>query len=97
MEVDAGDALADLEAARLRRAGVEDDAGEVDAEGEGRLGLELVLPAAEQQVGEGDTGAVHLDQHVVRAGDRLGDLADLDVGGTGEGDDLGCAHGGQPT
>jgi len=94
VQVDARDPLADLEGARLRRARVEDDAGEVDAEGEGRLGLELVFPTTQQQVGEGDAGAVHLDQHVVRAGDGLGDLTDLDVGGTGERDDLGCAHGG---
>ena len=74
-------------------AGVEDHAGEVDAEREGRLGLELVLPTAQQEVGERDADAVHLDQHVVGGRDGRVDLAHLDVGGTGERDDLDCAHG----
>jgi hypothetical protein len=86
---DARDALAHDEVAA---AGVEHLAGEVDPEVEGRLGLHLVLPAAQQQVGEGDPDAVHLDQHVVGSGGGLGHVVDDDVERTGGRDDLGCAH-----
>ncbi|GAA4815984.1 hypothetical protein GCM10025786_22150 [Nocardioides caeni] len=35
---------------------------------------------------------MHLDEHLPRAGDRLGDVGDDDVGGAGGGEDLDGAH-----
>jgi hypothetical protein len=83
----ADDSLPQLEARPAQ-----DRAGHIHPEGEGRLGLQLVLPLAQQQVRERDPHGVHVDQHVVLAGDRFVDLADHDVGGTGGRDDLGSAH-----
>ena len=82
-----GDPLPRLEA-RARH----DHAGEVDPQREGRLGAQLVLTLAQQEVGEGDADAVHLDEHVIGSGDRVGHLRDRDVGGTGGGEDLDGAH-----
>ena len=82
------DPLARLEA----RAG-DHGAGEVDAEREWRLRLDLVLTAGQQQIRERDADRVHVDQDVVRPGRRVGRLAHLEVLGTGEVDDLYGEHG----
>ena len=65
--------------ARHAGTGGDHGAGHVDAERERRLGLELVVTLAQQQVGEGDAHGVHLDQHLTRPRLRLGDVDDLDT------------------
>ena len=67
-------------------------AGDVDPERERRLGTQLVQPLAQQQVREGDTDRVHVDEHVVLAGHGLLDVPDDDVRWSGGRDDLGGAH-----
>ena len=71
----------------------DDGAGEVDAEGERRLGPHLVPPLAEQQVGERDPDGVHVDQHVTRPGLGLRDVDQPDAGGTAGLDHLHGSHG----
>ena len=74
----------------------DDHAGDVDPEGERRLRLELVLAPAQQQVGERHPDAVHLDQHLALTGLRVGDLAHLEVLGSGGLDDLHGSHAAKP-
>jgi hypothetical protein len=57
-----------------------DHAGEVDAELERHLGLELVLAAAQQQVRPAHAERVHLDQHLPVTADRLRRVGDPDTG-----------------
>ena len=84
----AGDPLPDVVA-----VGTGDDgAGEVDPEGERRLRLELVLTLAQQEVGERDAHAVHLDQDLVGPGSGLVDVDDPHPVGAGGRDDLYGAH-----
>ena len=77
---------------RLEPRSADHGAREVDAERERGLRLQLVLPLAQQQVGEGDADRVHVDQHVVRAGYRLVHLAHHHAGGACRGEDLDGAH-----
>ncbi len=86
----AGDPVARREAGAVRRGA--HHPGEVDAELEGRLGLELVLTPRQQQVGEAGTDGLHLHDDVAVAGRGLGDVDDLDAVGTVEAGDVECAH-----
>ncbi len=63
-------------------------AGAVRAEGERDLGAQLVLPAAQQQVGERDADRVHVEEHLARRSLRLRDLLHTNAVGTGRGDHL---------
>jgi hypothetical protein len=87
----AGDPVTDSEIRPLRHRGHR--AGQVHAELEGQLGLELVLTPAQQQVGPGDPDRAHLDEDLALPGGRLVDLHHLDSGRTIEPDDLHRTHG----
>jgi len=69
-----------------------DDAGEVDAECERRLRLQLVLPGRQQQVGKADAEGVYVDDDLVLRGARLGYLDEVDAAGALEPDNLDSAH-----
>jgi hypothetical protein len=86
------DALARLESGTVgcRR----DRAGHLRAQREGKVRLDLILPAGEQEIGEGEAAGVHVDHHTL-AQVRLRRV--LDHGhavGSGELFDLQGAHAG---
>ena len=86
------DAIADGE---LRDAAADggDDARHLAARRERHGRLELVLAVRDEDVGEVDAAGLDVDQDLARRGDGLGDLVDLERGGTGERVDTNGAHG----
>jgi hypothetical protein len=78
----------------LRCLGRGDDlTGHLGPGDEGQVGLHLVLPAALQDLGEGDARRVDADQDLVADGGGLGDLDQLDLLGTVERGDVYGTHG----
>ena len=87
------DALGEgAEGHRRDAAAVRGRARELQAERERRVGPDLVLPAAEQQVDEGHAAGADLDHDLVVAGDRLGHVGHADTVGADELADLQGAH-----
>ncbi len=72
-----GDPVAGVETGAVR--GLAHHPGEVDAELEGEVGLDLVLAPAQQQVGPADAQRMHLDQHLSVAAVWLVGLHHLDA------------------
>jgi len=85
-----GDAIAGREA-RLRRS-LADDAGQLAAERERRIELELVLAARLKQLGEGDASRLDVDEQVAVARLRLVDLDQPDGRRAGQLGDLDGPH-----
>lgn len=101
-DAQADDPIADGEA-RDPIADRRDDAGDLAARGEGRLGLKLILAGDDQRVGEVDPAGFDLDEHLLGAGLGLVDvLVGQDLGSTEllgdqclHGHDRSVAHTGQ--